>query len=141
MKGYEVETFDGHKIGHVVDVEDEFIVFEHGHLHKTKQALPNVSAQVDDAEQIVHTNLSKSLIYDSPKVDGKLDRQLIAEHYGIEDAVTDPPTRAQAANGNDDGVQQRVAVREAMTTGHGSLDEPPTSGLAGGPRKDDYPKD
>jgi len=101
MKGYEVETFDGHRIGHVVDVDGDFIVFEHGHLHKTKQALPDVSAQVDDTEQIVHTNLSKSLIYDSPKVEDTLDRQLVAEHYGLEEGFTDAPTRGQVeSNGS-----------------------------------------
>jgi hypothetical protein len=110
MKGYEVQAFDGHKIGHVVDVEDGFIILEHGHLHKTKQALPDVSATVDDAENVVHTNLSKKLIYESPKVeDGEFDRELIAEHYGLAEAFTDAPTRALGA---DDGVRERVIVRD-----------------------------
>ena len=139
MKGYEVQAFDGHKIGHVVDVEDGFIILEHGHLHKTKQALPDRAATVDDTEQVVHTHLSKQLIYDSPKVDGELDRQSIAEHYGLAEGFTDPPTRGRGqlqpddpAYGSDDGVQERVRVREAMTSQHSTQDDPPTPGVPGG---------
>ena len=148
MKGYDVQAFDGHKIGQVVDVEDGFIVFEHGHLHKTKQALPDVSATVDDEEQVVHSNLSKKLIYESPKVDGDLDREAIAQHYGLAEGFTDPPTRGRGwlndddpAFGSDDGVQERVTVREGMTSGHGRLDDAPDSGMHGSPRAGDYTKD
>ena len=105
MQGYDVCTFDGHKIGHVVDVDGEFIVFEHG-LRKTHHALPSVAAQVDNDDRVVNTHLSKKLIYESPKVEGELDRQSIAEHYGLAEAFTDPPTRA-----NGDGVRERVAAR------------------------------
>jgi hypothetical protein len=39
-------------------------------------------------------------------------------------------------------VQERVAVRNAMTTGEGPLDEaPPSPGVTGGDRRRDYPKD
>ena len=138
MKGYEVQAFDGHKIGHVVDVEDGFIVLEHGHLHKTKQALPDRAVTVDDTEHVVHTNLSKKLIYESPKVDGELDRQSIAEHYGLAEGFTDPPTRGRGylndddpAFGSDDGVAERVRTRKAMTE-HDALDDPPPPGVPGG---------
>ena len=148
MKGYDVRTIDDDKVGHVVDVEDDFVIVEHG-LLKSKHALPMTFAEVDDEHQLVRTTLSKSLINDSPKVNGELDRQAVAEHYGLAEGFTDPPTRGAGdlepddpAFGADDGVQERVAVRNAMTTGEGPLDEaPPSPGVTGGDRRRDYPKD
>ena len=35
----------------------------------------------------------RSLIHDSPKVNGEIDRAAIAEHYGLAEGFTDPPTR------------------------------------------------
>ena len=106
-------------------------------------------AEVDENAGVVRTTLSKSLIHDSPKVNGEIDRQAIAEHYGLAEGFTDPPTRGlgdvlpdDPAFGADDGVEERVAVRNAMTTGEGPLDEPPSSpGVTGGDRRRDYPSD
>jgi len=106
-------------------------------------------AEVDEDAQVVRTTLSKSLIHESPKVNGEIDRQAIAEHYGLAEGFTDPPTRGlgdvlpdDPAFGADDGVQERVSVRNAMTTGEGQLDEaPPSPGVTGGDRRRDYPSD
>ena len=146
MKGYDVRTIDDDKVGHVVDVDGDFVIVEHG-LLKSKHALPMTFAEVDDEQQLVRTTLSKTLINDSPKVNGELDRQAVAEHYGLAEGFTDPPTRGAGdlepddpAFGADDGVQERVAVRNAMTTGEGPLDEaPPSPGVTGGDRRRDYP--
>ena len=148
MKGYDVKTIDDDKVGHVVDNDGDFLIVEHG-LLKTKHALPMTFAEVDDAEQVVHTTLSKALIHGSPKVNGDIDRQAIAEHYGLAEGFTDPPTRGQGdllpddpAYGSDDGTEERVIVRNAMTTGEGPLDDaPPSPGVTGGDRRRDYPKD
>src|SRR5262245_29300023 len=146
MKGYDVRTIDDDKVGHVVGVEDDFVIVEHG-LLKTKHALPMTFAEVDDEQQLVRTTLSKSLIHDSPKVNGDIDHQAIAEHYGLAEGFTDPMTRGAGdmlpddpAYGSDDGTQEKVTVRNAMTTGEGPLDEPPPSpGVTGGDRRRDYP--
>jgi hypothetical protein len=136
MNGYDVRTIDDDKVGHVVDVEGDFIVVEHG-LLKTKHALPMTFAEVDDSQQVVRTTLSKSLIHESPKVNGELDRRAVAEHYGLAEGFTDPITR-----GADDGVQERAAVRSAMTSGHGPLDDaPPSPSVTDGDRRRDYPKE
>src|ERR1051326_561820 len=92
MERYDVRTIDGDKIGHVVGEDGEFLIIEHG-LLKTKHALPRVLAEVDDAEQIVRTTLSKDLVYDSPKVDGEVDHAAVAEHYGLAEGFEDAPTR------------------------------------------------
>jgi hypothetical protein len=148
MKGYDVRTIDDEKVGHVVDTNGDFLIVEHG-LLKTKHALPVTFTEVDADQQVVRTTLSKSLIHDSPKVNGDIDRQAIAEHYGLAEGFTDPPTRGlgdmlpdDPAYGSDDGTEERVTVRNAMTTGEGPLDQaPPSPGVTGGDRRRDYPKD
>src|SRR4051794_13618327 len=44
MKGFEVVTSDDCKIGHVVDVEGDHLVIEHGLLKKTRHAVPETFA-------------------------------------------------------------------------------------------------
>jgi hypothetical protein len=148
MKGYDVRTIDDNKIGHVVDADGDFLIVEHGLLH-SKHALPKTFAEVDADEQVVRTTLSKDLIYDSPKVNGELDRQAVLEHYGLAEGFTDPTTR-----GLDDGlepddssysaepsIREHVEVRKEVVAGEGPFDEPPSSpGLTGGDRRRDYPK-
>jgi hypothetical protein len=156
MEGYDVKTIDGDKIGNVVDTEGDFVIVQHG-LLRSKHALPLIFAEVDADAHIVRTTLSKELIYDSPKINGELDRMAVAEHYGLAEGFTDPPTRGlgdlepddpawtaeqDAARAGVDAVQERVRVRQAGARGEGPLDEPPSSpGVTGGDRRRDYPKD
>ena len=93
MDGYEVETIDGDKIGHVIGTDQGYLLIEHG-LLKTKHALPHVFAEIDDDAHVVRTTLSKQIVHDSPKVDGVIDRAAIAEHYGLE-GFSDAPTRGR----------------------------------------------
>ena len=92
MEGFDVRTIDGDRIGHVVDTDGDYLIVAHG-LRRTKHALPQTFAEVDPGEQVVRTTLSKDLVYASPKVTGELDRMAIAEHYGLAEGFTDPPTR------------------------------------------------
>jgi hypothetical protein len=148
MQGYDVCTIDGDKIGHVIDTNEDFLIVEHG-LLKTKHALPMVFAEVDEDEHVVRTTLSKDLIYRSPKVNGELDRTAVAEHYGLAEGFTDPPTRGlgdlepdDPAYAADEPLQERVAVRKALAGDEGPLDEPMSSpGITGGDRRRDFPKD
>ena len=148
MERYDVRTIDGDKIGHVVGEDGEFLIIEHG-LLKTKHALPRVLAEVDDAEQIVRTTLSKDLVYDSPKVDGEVDHAAVAEHYGLAEGFEDPPTRGLGVLepdgpglAADETVHDRILVREEVSSNKGPFDEPPPSpGVTGGDRRLDYPKD
>jgi hypothetical protein len=148
MEGYDVKTIDGDKIGNVVDTEGDFVIVQHG-LLRSKHALPLIFAEVDADAHLVRTTLSKELIYDSPKINGELDRMAVAEHYGLAEGFTDPPTRGlgdvlpdDPAFGADDGTQERVSVRKGMTSGEGPLDEaPPSPGVTGGDRRRDYPSE
>ena len=139
MKGYDVRTIDGDKVGHVVDTDGDFLIVEHG-LLKSKHALPRVFAEVDPGDEIVRTTLSKDLIYDSPKVNGDVDRRAIAEHYGLAEGFTDPPTRGlgdlqpddpartaeeDALRAGLDPVQERVNIQKGSAPGEEPLDEAP----------------
>ena len=149
MKGYDVRTIDGDKIGHVVDTDGDFLIVEHG-LLKSKHALPMVFAEVDADEQVVRTTLSKDLIHHSPKVNGEHrphgDRRALRAGRR---ASTDPPTRGlgdlepdDPAWAADEPLHDRIEMRKEVTAGNGPFDEPPSSpGVTGGDRRRDFPKD
>ena len=146
MDGYEVETIDGDKVGHVVGTDHGFLLVEHG-LLKTKHALPHAFAEIDDDAHVVRTTLSKQIVHDSPKVDGEIDRAAVAEHYGLAEGYTDPPTRGRGdllpddpALGAGDSVRQRVHLREGLSSGHGDHDRGNSPGINGGDRYKDYPR-
>ena len=57
MEGFEVVTSDDCKIGHVVAVEDKYLIVEHGMLKKTKHAVPETFAHADESEQTVRLSI------------------------------------------------------------------------------------
>jgi hypothetical protein len=148
MKGYDVRTIDGDKIGHVVDTEGDFLIVEHG-LLKSKHALPKTFADVDADEHVVRTTLSKDLIYDSPKINGELDRVAVAEHYGLAEGFTDATTRGlgddepdENAYAADGPVREENEARREVVANEGPFDDPPFQpGGASGHRQSDYDGD
>src|SRR5215210_3550833 len=94
MDGYEVITSDDQKLGHVVRVENGYLITEHKHLLKESHyAIPLAFAHAEDANEVVRLSVSKSLIEDAPEVkDGKFDRKAVAEHYGLAEGAVDPET-------------------------------------------------
>jgi hypothetical protein len=149
MQGYDVVTVDDQKIGHIVDMDGDYLIVEHGLLH-TKHALPRTFAEVDEDAKVVRTTLSKNIVHDSPKVNGEVDRAAIAEHYGLAEGYEDPPTRGLGEILPDDPalpaddsatVQDRVRIREGLASGHGNLDRGESPGFTGGDRYKDYPRD
>jgi hypothetical protein len=148
MQGYEVRTIDGDKIGHVVDEKDGYLIIEHG-LRKTKHALPHTFVEVDEGAGVIRTTLAKAIIYDSPKVNGEFEREVIAEHYGLAEGFEDPPTRGfgdlepdDPAFTEDRPLQEIIAARKEVAEGEGPFDEPTSSpGVTGGDRRSDYPRE
>ena len=148
MHGTDVVTIDGDKIGHVVDERDEYLIVEHG-LLKTKHAVPRRFVEQDAEGGVLRTTLSKSLVHDSPKVNGEFDRETVAEHYGLAEGFEDPPTRGAGVLDPDDAayteersLQERIRTREEVAAGEGLNDGPQSSpGVTGGDRVRDYPKD
>ena len=149
MQGYDVLTVDDDKIGHIVDLDGDYLIVEHGLLH-TKHALPRTFAEIDEEAKIVRTTMSKQLVHESPKVNHEIDRTAVAEHYGLAAGYEDPPTRGAGellpddpALAADDSatVRERVRVHKGLTSGHGDLDRGESPGLTGGDRYKDYPRD
>jgi hypothetical protein len=136
MEGYDVKTIDGDKIGHVVDTDGDFLIVEHG-LLKSKHALPKTFAEVDADEHVVRTTLSKHLIYDSPKLNGELDRIAVAEHYGLAEGFTDPLTRGRGDLEPDDPAW--TDEQDAARAGAGPIRE--RVSIRRRDRRTDYPKD
>jgi hypothetical protein len=153
MDGYEVLTVDDDKVGHVIEEDGDLLIVEHG-LLKTKHALPRTFVEIEPDGKILRTTLSKQLIHDSPKVGDGVDHQEIAEYYGLAEGYEDPVTRGagdllpddparsaeeDAIRAGVDPVQERLRVREGMTTGHGDLDRGNSPGITGGDRFRDAP--
>lgn len=109
MNNYAVISSDDHKIGHVVDDLDEYLIIEHGHLRKTRHALPKVFAHPVDAEQLVRVTVSRELIAESPKVDDDgVDEPAVARHYGLAVAYAEPDTHGDGEMLPDDPAEGSV---------------------------------
>jgi len=94
MDGYEVIGSDDGKLGHVVQVDGDFLIAEEGTLRKKRHAIPTAFAHPDDSEQVVRLSVAKELVEDSPtfKEGEELDRQAAAAHYGLAEGYEAPET-------------------------------------------------
>lgn len=145
MNGYDVVTTADENVGKIVDETGDYLIVEQGTLRKSKHALPRQFAHVDDAEQQVRISVPKKVFSDSPKLDGELDEQAVAEHYGIASSSPTPgtegygdteagdPSRSSEEQGLRDGVmpaaQERAEIRQGARDGAGLPSESP--GLLG----------
>jgi hypothetical protein len=116
MEGYEVIGSDDCKLGHVVDVDGEFVIVEDGRLRKTRHAIPKAFAHADDQQEVVRLTVSKELVQDSPPLkNGDLDRRAVAEHFGLAEGYDDPETKGYGEVTPDDPAWS--AEQEALRTG------------------------
>ena len=153
MEGFQVITSDDCKLGEVVEVDGENLIVEHGHLRKTKHAVPKTFAHTDESERVVRLSVSKEIVDSSPKVDGQVDEQAVAEHYGLASAFEAPETAGYgdvepndpARSAQEDEIrqgitpadQQRAETREAgMAPGTGAHDTGESPALLGDRLKD-----
>jgi hypothetical protein len=115
MEGYDVITSDDSRLGHVVGTVGDNLIIEHGTLRKSRHALPKALAHVDEAEQVVHTTISKQLIEDSPKIgdDGELDLPAIAAYYGLTVGDEGEPTSGDVMPAE----EERAEIREHLEAG------------------------
>ena len=129
MEGYDVVTSDDCKYGQVVGVQEGHLIVEHGTLRKSRHAVPETFANADESEHVVHLTVSKEILDGSPKLEnGTIDRQAVAEHYGLAESTAapetegygdvlpdDPATSADTdaiAAGRETADQQRAEIRE-----------------------------
>jgi hypothetical protein len=121
MQGYDVVSSEDEKvIGHVVDKVGANYIVEHGMLRKTKHAVPEQFAHVDEAGERIVLTISKELVEESPKVNGDVDEDAVAAHYGLADtSVDNPPGFVDSEVG-----EQRVATREEVEPTDGIRESP-----------------
>jgi|EndMetStandDraft_5_1072996.scaffolds.fasta_scaffold501574_2 hypothetical protein len=121
MQGYDVVTHDDEKVvGHVVDKVGGNYIVEQGHLRKTKHALPEEFATVDEAGERIVILVPKDMLSDSPKVNGDVDEDAVRAHYGLNDTSVDNPS------GYDDHdlIRERIAAREGAEPTDGIRESP-----------------
>jgi hypothetical protein len=92
LHGYDVVTSDDHKIGTVVDVRDECLIVEHGHVFKSKHAIPQTFVSVDDDARIVHAMVTKDVFTGGPKVTDEWSCDAVLQHYGLVGGFEEPDT-------------------------------------------------
>jgi hypothetical protein len=119
MQGYDVVTSDDHKIGTVVDTRDNCLIVEHGHVFKTRNAVPLEFAHVDEATHVVRVTVAKDVFGDSPKVDDGWTCEATHTHYGLIGEFEVDPDPNDPDKIADDHTQERVATLQG--------DEPATA--------------
>ena len=120
MEGYDVVTTDDEKVGKIVGESGDYLIVEQGALRKSKHALPREFAHVDESEQQVRITVSKEVFCDSPKVNGEVDHDAIAQHYGLSENTADPmsadpdrsPEEQEARAGVTPASEERARIRE-----------------------------
>ena len=121
MQGYDVVSHEDEKVvGHVVDKVGGNYIVEQGLLRKTKHAVPEQFAHVDEAGERIVLTISKEMVEDSPKVNGDVDEDAVAAHYGIADTTVDNPPGFV----DSDVGQQRIATREEVEPTEGIRESP-----------------
>jgi hypothetical protein len=121
MQGYDVVTHDDEKVvGHVVGKVGGNYIVEQGTFRKTKHALPEEFASVDEAAGRLVILVPKGVLSDSPKVDGDVDEDAVRAHYGLTDTSVDGPSGFD----DHDIVQRRIAAREGVEPTDGIRESP-----------------
>ena len=121
MQGYDVVTHDDEKVvGHVVDKVGRNYIVEQGLLRKTKHALPEDFAELDEEGRRLVITVPKELLDDSPKVNGDVDENAVAAHYGLADTtVDDPPGFIDS-----EVVEERIQARKGVEPTDGIRESP-----------------
>jgi hypothetical protein len=119
MQGYDVVA-DEKVIGHVVDKVDGNYIVEQGVLRKTKHAVPEEFAHVDEEGERIILTIPRELVEDSPKVNGDVDEDAVAAHYGLADTTVDEPQGYV----DSEVVEQRVEAREEVEPTDGIRESP-----------------
>lgn len=148
MKGWEVVTSDGDKVGRVVAEIDDYLIVEQGYLIKSRHPLPKSFASALQGQEKVCASVPKDMIQDAPKVDGdEFDREATARYYGLAGGMPDAPAEGYGDSDPDDpawgadqtaeaagmmpGEQERAQIMMGKTRDR----SPASPGLLGGRKK------
>jgi hypothetical protein len=85
VKGYEVVTSEGQRIGKVSDELDGFLVVELGKVFHTRRPLPKEFAHAQDGDRQVVVTVPQDVLRDAPRVHrgGTFDVDRASQHYGL----------------------------------------------------------
>jgi len=114
VKGYDVVTSDGKKIGRANDVRDGFLVVETGFL-RSRRPLPQEFAHAIDSDRKVIVTVPKATLQDAPRVkrNGTFDADAAARHYGVGGAIAkEEPVLPQDATEHQRAAQHERAAQE-----------------------------
>ena len=121
MQGYDVVSHEDEKVvGHVVDKVGGNYIVEQGMFRKTKHAVPEQFAHVDETGERIVLTIPKELVEDSPKVNGDVDEDAVAAHYGLTDTSVD----SSPGFVDSEAVEQRIAAREEVEPTDGIRESP-----------------
>jgi hypothetical protein len=123
VKGYDVVTSDGRKIGRVTDTLDDFVVVEIGRVLRSRRPLPREFAHATDGERKVVVTVPKVVLEDAPRVhrNGTFDVDAAARHYGVGGTITrDEPIWADQATEHQIAVQRERASSETGVPAEGA---------------------
>jgi PRC-barrel domain protein len=115
VKGYDVVTSDGRKIGRVTDTLDDFVVVELGRVLRSRRPLPREFAHATDGERKVVVTVPKVVLEDAPRVhrNGTFDVDAAARHYGVGGTITrDEPIWAEQTTEHQIAAQHERASSE-----------------------------
>jgi hypothetical protein len=114
MNGYDVVTTEDEKVGTIVGEQGDYLIVEHGTLRKSKHALPRELAQVNEGEQQVRITVPKELFCDSPKLNGELDEQAVAQYYGLASSAPAPGPEGDTDEGDPSRSSEEQALRDGV---------------------------
>ena len=117
MEGYDVIGSDDHRLGEVAAVDGDLLIVEGGRVRKSRHAIPLAFAHADESEQVVRLSVSKAVVDDSPPLEnGDVDRQAVAQHYGlVQPTEVDPDSAAEEdalRSGVEPAPMERARIRE-----------------------------
>jgi hypothetical protein len=122
MRGYDVITSDGEKLGHVVGTDGSMLLVERGTIRKSRYAVPRAMAQTDQAENEVRLSVSRQVVEEGPRLDGEgVDEKAVADYYGLGEGQERPDT--QGYGDVIPGDPARGAEQDAQRMGLESSDE------------------
>ena len=110
MEGYDVVSSDDHKVGHVVETQNGYLIVESGMLRKTKHAIPLDMTRMDDEDEAVRLTVSKQMVEEGPTVDDG-DWQAVEDYYGRSAEL-----EGQGAADIPTSDQQRAELRDSLQT-------------------------
>jgi hypothetical protein len=117
VKGYDVVSSEGQKIGKVTDVLDGFVIVEVGRVMRTRRPLPKEFAHAQDSDRTVVATVPKRVLDDAPRVNrsGTFDVDQATRHYGLTPSQNDPDSVFAEETPEHELAKQRE--RESRETG------------------------